>query len=205
MVINSIRGVYVCVPRDMTRAAGMYNSLLEGNDPALVIEPLIGYRLKEKLPDNLGEFRIPLGIPELIRSGSDITLVTYGSCVRIAREAAEQLEEFNIEVELIDVQTLIPFDLPNIILESVKKTGRVIFFDEDVPGGATAYMMQKVLEEQGGYQHLDSAPETITGKDHRPAYGTDGDYFSNPSADDVFASLYDMMHESNPVKYPGIH
>ncbi len=205
MVINSIRGVYVCVPRDMTRAGGMYNTLLEGDDPALVIEPLNGYRLKEKMPSNLGEFRIPLGRPEVIRPGKDITLATYGSCVRIAREAADQLAEFDIDVELIDVQTLIPFDLPNTILESVRKTGRVVFFDEDVPGGATAYMMQKVLEEQGGYRHLDSAPSTITGRDHRPAYGTDGDYFSNPNAEDVFEVIYDTMHESNPSSYPRIH
>jgi pyruvate/2-oxoglutarate/acetoin dehydrogenase E1 component/TPP-dependent pyruvate/acetoin dehydrogenase alpha subunit len=205
MVINSIRGVYVCVPRDMTRAAGMYNTLLEGEDPALVIEPLNGYRLKERMPSNIGEFRIPLGIPEIIREGSDITLVTYGSCVRIAREAAEQLEQFNVAVELVDVQTLIPFDLPGLIPASLKKTGRVVFFDEDVPGGATAYMMQKVLEEQASYGHLDSAPQTITGRDHRPAYGTDGDYFSNPNAENVFEVLYDMMHESDPSKYPKIH
>ncbi|MFC2081171.1 thiamine pyrophosphate-dependent enzyme [Bacteroidota bacterium] len=205
MVINSIRGVYVCVPRDMTRAAGMYNALLKGDDPALVIEPLNGYRLKEKLPSNLGEFMIPLGIPEIILSGTDITLVTYGSCVRIAREASAQLKDFNINVELIDVQSLIPFDLPDTILESVRKTGRVVFFDEDVPGGATAYMMQKVLEEEGGYKHLDSAPRTISGRDHRPAYGTDGDYFSNPNAEDVFEVVYDLMQESNPDKFPRIH
>ena len=205
MVINSIRGVFVCVPRDMTRAAGMYNTLMEGEDPALVIEPLNGYRLKEKMPSNTGEFRIPLGIPEIIIYGRDITLVTYGSCVRIAREAAEQLRDFDIQVELIDVQTLIPFDLPHLIQQSVEKTGRMVFFDEDVPGGATAYMLQKVLEEQGTYKHLDSAPVTITGRDHRPAYGTDGDYFSNPNAEDVFEKLYDMMHESNPQKYPKIH
>jgi pyruvate/2-oxoglutarate/acetoin dehydrogenase E1 component len=205
MVINSIRGVYVCVPRDMTRAAGMYNTLLEADDPALVIEPLNGYRLKEKMPSNPGEFRIPLGIPEIIREGTDITLVTYGSCVRIAREASEQLEAFGIDVELIDVQTLLPFDLPGIIGHSVQKTGRVVFFDEDVPGGATAFMMQKVLEEQGAYQHLDSAPATITGMEHRPAYGTDGDYFSNPNAENVFEVLYDMMHEADPGRYPGIH
>jgi len=205
MVINSIRGVYVCVPRDMTRAAGMYNTLLAGDDPALVIEPLNGYRLKERMPSNPGEFRIPLGIPEIIRAGKDVSLITYGSCVRIAREAAEQLGDFNVDVELIDVQTLIPFDLPNTILESVKKTGRVVFFDEDVPGGATAYMMQKSLEEQGAYQHLDSPPMTITGRDHRPAYGTDGDYFSNPNAENVFEVLYDMMHEANPSRYPRIH
>ena len=204
MVINSIRGVYVCVPRDMTRAAGLYNTLLKGDDPALVIEPLNGYRLKEPMPSNLGEFRIPLGIPEVIRKGLDITLVTYGSCVRIAEEAVEQLADFNIDVEVIDVQTLIPYDLPHIILESVRKTGKVVFFDEDVPGGATAYMMQKVLEEQGAYQYLDLSPRTISGRDHRPAYGTDGDYFSNPNAEDVFETLYEMMHETNPARYPAI-
>ncbi len=204
MVINSIRGVYVCVPRDMTRAAGFYNTLLEGDDPALVIEPLNGYRLKEPMPSNMGEFRVPLGIPEVIRSGKDVTLVTYGSCVRIAQEAVAQLEDFDIDTEVIDVQTLIPFDLPHSILESVRKTGKVIFFDEDVPGGATAYMMQKVLEEQGAYTFLDMQPRTISQRDHRPAYGSDGDYFSNPNAEDVFETVYEMMHESNPVKYPGI-
>jgi 2-oxoisovalerate dehydrogenase E1 component len=205
MVINSIRGVYVCVPRDMTRAAGFYNTLLEGDDPALVIEPLNGYRLKEKLPSNPGEFRLPLGIPEILKRGKDISLITYGSCVRIAQEAVSQLEDFGIDVELIDVQTLIPFDLHESILDSVKKTARVVFFDEDVPGGATAYMMQKVLEEQGAFTYLDSPPRTITGRDHRPAYGTDGDYFSNPSAEDVFETIYDMLHEADPGRYPRIY
>ena len=204
MVINSIRGVYVCVPRDMTRAAGFYNTLLEGDDPALVIEPLNGYRLKEKKPSNPGAYRIPLGVPEVLRQGNDITLLTYGSCVRIAGEAVAQLEGFGIDVELIDVQTLIPFDINDSIIESVRKTGKVVFFDEDVPGGATAFMMQKVLEEQGAYTWLDAPPATITGKEHRPAYGTDGDYFSNPSAEDVFETLYEMMHESNPDRYPRI-
>ncbi len=204
MVINSIRGVYVCVPRDMTRAAGFYNTLLEGDDPALVIEPLNGYRLKERLPSNPGRYRIPLGVPEIIRKGRHITLVTYGSCVRIAQEAVSQLAEFGIDVELIDVQTLIPFDIHDIIPGSVRKTGRVVFFDEDVPGGATAYMMQKVIEEQGAYIHLDAEPRTISGRDHRPAYGTDGDYFSNPSAEDVFETLYDIMHQADPARYPAI-
>lgn len=205
MVINSIRGMYVCVPRNMTQAAGFYNTLLEADDPALVIEPLNGYRLKEKRPDNLGEYRVPLGIPEILREGSDVTLVTYGSCVRIAQDAVEQLAEFGISVELIDVQTLLPFDLPNIILESVKKTNRVVFFDEDVPGGATAFMMQKVLEEREGFFHLDSKPLTITGKEHRPAYSTDGDYFSNPNAEDVFEGIYQLMHEANPKRYPKLY
>jgi len=205
MVINSIRGMHICVPRNMTQAAGFYNTLLEGDDPALVIEPLNGYRLKEKRPDNLGEYRIPLGVPEILKEGKDITLVTYGSCVRIAQEAVEQLVEFGISVELIDVQTLLPFDLPNVILQSIKKTNRVVFFDEDVPGGATAYMMQKVLEERGGFFFLDSTPKTITGQQHRPAYTTDGDYFSNPNAEDVFEGVYSMMNDANPKRYPKLY
>ncbi|HOZ15517.1 MAG TPA: thiamine pyrophosphate-dependent enzyme [Tenuifilaceae bacterium] len=205
MVINSIRGIYVCVPRNMTQAAGFYNTLLESDDPALVIEPLNGYRLKERRPDNVGEYKVPLGIPEILKEGTDVTLVTYGSCVRIAQDAVDQLAEFGISVELIDVQTLLPFDLPNIVLESIKKTNRVVFFDEDVPGGATAFMMQKVLEERNGYQYLDSAPKTITAKEHRPAFSTDGDYFSNPNAEDVFDGIYQLMHEANPKRYPKLY
>ncbi|OFX26444.1 MAG: transketolase, partial [Bacteroidetes bacterium GWA2_31_9] len=176
MVINSIRGMYVCVPRNLTQAAGFYNTLLESDDPALVIEPLNAYRLKEKVPLNLGEFKIPLGVPEIIEEGTDITIVTYGSCVRIALDAVEQLKEFKISCELIDVQTLLPFDINNLILESIKKTGKVLFFDEDVPGGATAYMMQKVVEGQGAFYYLDTEPKTLCGNDHRPAYSADGDY-----------------------------
>lgn len=205
MVINSIRGIYVCVPRNMTQAAGMYNTLLESDDPALVIEPLNGYRLKERMPDNIGEFKVPLGIPEVLSEGTDVTLVTYGSCVRIAQEAVEQLSEFGISVELIDVQTLLPFDIPNIVLDSIKKTSRIAFFDEDVPGGATAFMMQKVLEDRGGFYHLDSQPRTITAKEHRPAYTTDGDYFSNPNAEDVFETIYAIMHEANPKRYTALY
>ncbi len=205
MVINAIRGIYVCVPRNMTTAAGFYNTLLEGNDAALVIEPLNGYRLKEKMPENIGEYRIPLGVPEILNEGKDITLVTYGSCVRIAQDAVEQLNDFGISVELIDVQTLLPFDLSKSILESVKKTNRVLFFDEDVPGGATAYMMQKVVEEQEAYYYLDSPPRTLSAKEHRPAYATDGDYFSNPNAEDVFETVYDMMNDADPVKYPDLY
>ncbi|MCF8379924.1 MAG: hypothetical protein K9H49_10130 [Bacteroidales bacterium] len=205
MVINSIRGVYVCVPRDMTRAAGFYNTLLQANDPALVIEPLNAYRLKEALPENIGEFTVPLGIPEILVEGSDITLVSYGSCVRIAQSAIEQLKEFNISVELIDVQTLLPFDTNHIILESIKKTGRVIFFDEDVPGGATAFMMQKVIEEQKAFYYLDSEPKTLSANEHRPAYASDGDYFSNPNAEDVFEMVYGMMNEADPARYPEIY
>ncbi|MFH2142829.1 MAG: thiamine pyrophosphate-dependent enzyme [Bacteroidota bacterium] len=205
MVINSIRGVYVCVPRNMTQAAGFYNTLLESEDSALVIEPLNGYRLKEKRPENIGEYKIPLGIPEILNEGNDITLVTYGSCVRIAQDAVNQLKEFNVNVELIDVQTLLPFDKKNMILESIKKTGRVLFFDEDVPGGATAFMMQKVVEEQGAFYYLDSQPKTLAAAEHRPAYGTDGDYFSNPNAENVFESIYDIMHESDPERFPKIY
>jgi pyruvate/2-oxoglutarate/acetoin dehydrogenase E1 component/TPP-dependent pyruvate/acetoin dehydrogenase alpha subunit len=201
MLINSVRGVYICSPRDMTRAAGFYNILLEGNDPAIVIEPLNGYRLKEKMPDNLGEFRIELGIPEILSEGTDLTLVTYGSTVRIAAEAVRQLAAHGISVELIDVQTLVPFDRKKMIVNSVKKTGRVLFLDEDVPGGTTAYMMQEVLEKDGGWNYLDSAPKTLTGKEHRPAYTTDGDYFSKPSAEDIFDAVYEMMKEAVPQKY----
>lgn len=205
MVINSIRGVYVCVPRDMTRAAGFYNTLMQGNDPALVIEPLNGYRIREKRPSNIGDFRIPLGQPEILAQGTDVTLVTYGSCVRIGLEAVRSLAENGISVELIDVQTLLPFDIHHTIVESVKKTSRVVFFDEDVPGGATAYMMHKVVEEQGAFYHLDAAPVTITAQNHRPAYGTDGDYFSNPSAEDVYEAIYALMAESDPRRFPPIY
>ncbi|NOX46227.1 MAG: transketolase [Chlorobi bacterium] len=204
MVINSIRGIHVCVPRDMTQAAGIYNTLINSDDPALVIEPLNAYRLREKMPLNIGEFKVPLGVPQILEEGSDITLVTYGSCVRIAEDAVKQLHEFDISCELIDVQTLLPFDKDHTIVESLKKTNRILFFDEDVPGGATAYMMQKVLEEQKGYYHLDSKPRTLTSKDHRAAYSTDGDYFSNPNAEDVFELVYNMMHDGNPGRYPKI-
>jgi 2-oxoisovalerate dehydrogenase E1 component len=198
MLINSVRGVYVCSPRDMTQAAGFYNTLLEGNDPAIVIEPLNGYRLKERLPDNIGEFRIQIGIPEIINPGSDLTIVTYGSTVKVALEAVKQLEKHDISVELIDVQTLVPFDRNKMILESIKKTNRILFLDEDVPGGTTAFMMQEVLEKQGAWQYLDSAPKTLTGKEHRPAYTTDGDYFSKPSSEDIFDVVYGMMKEAKP-------
>jgi 2-oxoisovalerate dehydrogenase E1 component len=203
MVINSIRGVYVCVPRDMTQAAGFYNTLLEGHDPALVIEPLNGYRLKELRPDNMGEFKVPLGIPEIIIPGDDITLVTYGSCVRIAHDAVLQLKEHNIHVELIDVQTLLPFDIHHTIAHSVKKTKKILFFDEDVPGGASAFMMQKVVEQKA-WQYLEIPPKTLSAKEHRPAYTTDGDYFSNPSAEDVFETIYNIMNQLNSSRFPKI-
>ncbi len=205
MIISACRGINVCVPRNMTQAAGFYNLLLEADEPSLVVEPLNGYRLKENLPSNIGEYKVALGIPETLSQGTDVTLVTYGSSIRIAQDAIKQLEEHGISVELIDVQTLLPFDVNHSIVESLKKTNRVVFFDEDVPGGASAYMMQKVLEEQGGYQYLDSKPITIASKEHRPAYGSDGDYFSKPSADDVFDVIYNLMLEVNPNKYAKIY
>lgn len=201
MLVNSVRGVYVCAPRDMTRAAGFYNTLLEGMDPAIVIEPLNGYRLKERMPDNIGEYRIPLGIPEILQEGKDITLVTYGSTVRIAHEAVQQLARHGISAELIDVQTLVPFDMNRMILESIKKTSRILFVDEDVPGGTTAYMMQEVLEKQGGWYYLDAPPRTLTGKEHRPAYTTDGDYFSKPNAEDIFDAVYEIVKENSAQRF----
>ncbi len=204
MVINSIRGVHVLVPRNLTQAAGFYNTMLASDEPALIIEPLNAYRLREKLPKNIGEFRVPVGKPEILKQGTDITLVTYGSCVRIAEEAVVQLQEFGIDVELIDVQSLLPFDADHMILESIRKTNKVLFFDEDVPGGATAYMMQKVVEEQKAFYYLDAEPATLTAHAHRAAYSTDGDYFSNPNAEDVFDKVYNIMHEVNPAKYPKI-
>jgi 2-oxoisovalerate dehydrogenase E1 component len=201
MIINSLRGMHVCVPRNMTVAAGFYNTLLESDDPALVIECLNGYRSKENMPTNLGEFRSPLGIPEVTREGTDITLVSYGSTFNICTEVAKQLAEVDISVELVDVQTLLPFDINHKIVESIKKTSRVIFVDEDVPGGATAYMLDKVMVEQEAYQYLDSKPVTLASKAHRPAYGSDGDYFSKPNAESIFEAVYDIMNEANPNKY----
>jgi pyruvate/2-oxoglutarate/acetoin dehydrogenase E1 component len=195
MVINSLRGMYVCVPRNMVQAIGMYNTLLQCNEPALMIECLNGYRLKEKLPSNLLEFTVPFGVPEITREGTDITIVSYGSTLRIVHNAAEMLEAFDISCEIIDVQTLLPFDIHHKIIESLKKTNRILFVDEDVPGGAAAYMFNKVLEEQGGYRHLDVTPRTITAKAHRPAYGSDGDYFSKPNAEEIEAVIKEMMKE----------
>lgn len=203
MMINSLRGMYICVPRNMTQAVGMYNTLLQSNDPAIVIECLNGYRLKEELPTNLNEFTVPLGAPEVLEEGTDVTLVTYGSCVRIAQSGIAQLKEKGISVELIDVQTLLPFDLESRILQSLKKTNRIVFLDEDVPGGATGFMMQEVLEKQGGYKHLDSEPTTLTATAHRPPYGSDGDYFSKPSAEDVFETIYKIMQEAEPHRFGG--
>ncbi len=195
MIINALRGMYVCVPRNMVQAAGMYNTLFQSNDPAIMIECLNGYRLKEKLPSNLTEYTVSLGVPEVIREGDDITMVSYGSILRIIQEAADELEKVKISCEIIDVQTLLPFDIPHTILNSLKKTNRIIFIDEDVPGGAAAFMFNKVMEEQGGYRWLDVAPRTITGKDHRAAYGSDGDYFSKPNIEDIKQAVKEMMEE----------
>ncbi len=205
MLLNSLKGIYLLVPRNMTKAAGMYNTMLASDDTALIIESLNGYRLKEKMPSNLAEYTEPLGMPEVLREGEDVTIITYGSMCRIIMDAAQQLEEVGIFCEVIDVQTLMPFDVHHSLLNSVKKTSRVVFADEDVPGGASAYMMQKVLEEQGGYQFLDSAPLTITSKEHRPAYGSDGDYFSKPNAEEVFDKIYALMAEAEPDKFADIY
>jgi len=195
MIINALRGMYVCVPRNMVQAAGMYNTLLQSNDPALVIECLNGYRLKEKLPSNLMAYTVPLGMPEIVKDGTDVTIVTYGSTLRIVLEATETLDKMGISCEVVDVQTLLPFDINHTIVESLKKTNRIIFVDEDVPGGAAAYMFNKVMEEQGGYKYLDVSPRTLTGKAHRPSYGSDGDYFSKPNTEDVVAVIKEMMAE----------
>jgi 2-oxoisovalerate dehydrogenase E1 component len=205
MVINALRGVYVCVPRNMTQAAGMYNTLIASDDPALVIEPLNGYRKKEKQPSNLGEFKIPLGVPETVKEGTDVTIVSYGSTFNMCEAVGKQLEEVGISAELIDVQTLLPFDVNHMIVESLKKTNRLVVVDEDVPGGATAYMLDKILTEQGGYFYLDSEPVTVSAKDHRPAYASDGDYFSKPSTEDIFDAVYEVMNEVDPETYPAIY
>jgi len=205
MILNSLRGINVLVPRDMTQAAGFYNTMLKSDDPALIIECLNGYRLKERIPDNISEFTVPLGQPEVLREGDDVTIITYGSMCRVILQAAQELEEVGISVEVIDVQTLLPFDVDHRIVESLKKTNRVVFADEDVPGGASAYMMQKVLEEQSGYFHLDSQPVTIAAKEHRPAYASDGDYFSKPNTETVFDKVYELMNEVNPAKFPKIY
>ncbi len=203
-ILNSMRGIHVCVPRNMTKAAGFYNTLLESDDPALIVECLNGYRLKETLPSNLGEFKTPLGIPEVIRQGSDVTLVTYGSNCRIAMDAAQQLADMDIDVQVIDVQTLLPFDVNHMIVSELAKTNQLLVLDEDVNGGASAFILQQILEEQGGYKLLDSKPRTLTAKDHRPAYGTDGDYFSKPSVDDVVEEIYSMMSEQQPENFPSL-
>jgi len=202
VMLNSLRGLHVVVPRNYVKTAGFYNTLIKGDDPALIIESLNSYRVKEQMPSNLTEICEPLGVPEIIREGSDVTVVTYGSMCRIVEKAAEQLAAFGISAEVIDVQTLLPFDIHHVILDSVKKTGRVVFADEDMPGGCTAYMMQQVLEGQDAYHYLDSAPRAISARAHRPAYGNDGDYYSKPNTETVFDVVYELMSEANPGKYP---
>jgi pyruvate/2-oxoglutarate/acetoin dehydrogenase E1 component/TPP-dependent pyruvate/acetoin dehydrogenase alpha subunit len=200
--IHLLRGMHILVPRNMTQAAGFYNTLLLGDEPGLVVEVLNGYRLKERMPDNIGQFTVSLGVPEVLRSGDDVTVVTYGACCRVALEAADLLAQVGVETEVIDVQSLLPFDRNSMILESLKKTSRILFLDEDVPGGATAYMMQEVIEKQGGFHWLDAEPRTLSAKAHRPAYGSDGNYFSKPNVEDVFETVYDMMNEADPASYP---
>ncbi len=205
MILNSIRGIFVLVPRNMTQAAGFYNTMLLSDDPGLIVETLNAYRLKERIPDNIGAFTIPLGVPEVLNEGTDCTLVTYGAMCRIAMDAAKQLANVGISLEVIDVQTLLPFDIHHTIVDSLKKTNRVIFADEDVSGGASAFMMQQVLEVQDGYKYLDSKPLTLTSKDHRPAYSSDGDYFSKVNAEDIYDTVYNMLNEVNPVDFPEIY
>ncbi|MBK5285894.1 MAG: transketolase, partial [Bacteroidia bacterium] len=205
MIVHAMRGVYVLVPRNMTQAAGFYNTMLASDEPALIVEPLNAYRLKEKLPVNVGEFRVPLGVPEIINEGNDITIVTYGSTCRIVLDAAKLLENTGISCAVIDVQTLLPFDLHHGIVESVKKTNKLLVVDEDVPGGASAYILQKIIEEQKAFEFLDAEPRTLTSKAHRPSYGSDGDYFSKPNVEDVFDSVYDIMREYNPEKFPQLY
>jgi len=204
MILSSLRGMIVCVPRNMTQAAGMYAALLQSDEPALVIECLNGYRLKEQMPQNMGQYTVPIGIPEVLREGNDLTVVTYGSMCRIVMDAAAELAEIGLSLEVIDVQTLLPFDTHGIIGQSIQKTNRVLFADEDVPGGGTAFMMQQVLDNQGIYSYLDAAPQTLAAQAHRPAYSTDGDYFSKPSLEDVVEKVYQIMHESNPKKFPAL-
>lgn len=205
MIINAIRGIHVLVPRNMTKAAGFYNTLLETDEPALVVECLNGYRLKEKMPTNLGEFKTPIGVVETIKSGNDITVVSYGSTLRIIEQASKELLEVGIDVEIIDAQSLLPFDINHDCAKSVSKTNRLLVVDEDVPGGASAFILQQIVEEQNAYQFLDSQPQTMAAKAHRPAYGTDGDYFSKPSAEDIFEKVYAIMHEAMPEKYPSLY
>ena len=205
MILGSLRGLHVCVPRNMTQAAGMYNTLFRADEPALVIECLNGYRLKEKLPDNVGAYTVPLGKAEVLKSGTDITLVCYGSTLRIVEEAVEELATMNISVEVIDPQTLLPFDIDALCAKSLQKTNKLLVVDEDVPGAASAYILQQIMEVQKGYYYLDSQPRTLTAKSHRPPYGSDGDYFTKPSVDDVVETVYQMMHEYNANKFPSIY
>lgn len=205
MMLGSMRGLYLLTPRNMTQAAGFYNTIMASDDAAVIIEPLNGYRVKEKMPSNIGEYRLPLGVPEVLREGDDITIVTYGSCCRIVMDAATQLEQAGVSCEVIDVQTLLPFDINHMILESLKKTNKILFVDEDVPGGATAYMYQQVIEEQGAFDYLEMPPVTLSAKAHRPAYGSDGDYFSKPNTEDVFDTAYEIVRRCNPGLFPSVY
>ena len=201
-ILNLVRGMYVCVPRNMTQAAGMYTTLLQSDEPGLIVEVLNGYRLKEPLPSNIGEYTVPLGVPEVLRPGTDLTLVTYGASCRVAMEAARDAAELGIDVEVIDVQTLLPFDTQGVVRASLQKTNRLMVLDEDVPGGASAFILQQVLEHQDGYRWLDARPTTVTAQEHRPAYGTDGNFWSKPEAEHVFTAVYDIMHEADPQRWP---
>lgn len=205
VILAGARGMHLCVPRNLTEAAGFYNLLMKGDDPAIVIEPLNGYRLKENLPENIGEFTTPLGIPEVVKEGSDISVVSYGSTFNIIQNIVPQLEDVGINIELIDIRTLLPFDLNHIIVDSIKKTNRLLIVDEDVPGGASAFILHKILQEQKGYYHLDSEPRCLTAHAHRPAYASDGDYFSKPNAEDIFDEIYSMMRECEPGKFPELY
>jgi len=205
MIVNAVRGIHVCVPRNMTKAAGFYNTLLKGDEPAIVVEPLNGYRTKEKMPINIGEFCEALGVPEIVKEGKDLTVVSYGSTFNLCQQAAHTSEELGISVELIDIQTLLPFDIHHLISDSLKKTNRLLIVDEDVSSGASAFILDKIMVEQSGYYHLDSKPITLTAKDHRPAYGTDGDYFSKPSIDDIIETTYSIMQEADPARFPPLY
>jgi pyruvate/2-oxoglutarate/acetoin dehydrogenase E1 component len=201
-LIHLLRGMYILVPRDMTKAAGFYNTLLKTDEPAIIIECLNGYRLKEKMPSNLSEICTPIGVVETVKEGTDITIVSYGSTLRIVQEVAKELQQVSIDVEIIDAQSLLPFDLNHDIVKSVAKTNRLLVIDEDVPGGASAYILNEILDNQNAYQYLDSKPQALTAKPHRPAYGTDGDYFSKPSEEDIFEKVYEIMHEADPTSFP---
>jgi len=204
MILGSLRGIHVCVPRNMTQAAGMYNTLFRSDEPALVIECLNGYRIKERMPVNVGEFTVPLGKAEVVKHGRDVTVVSYGSTLRVVQEASAELEKMGISIEIVDPQTLQPFDEDHLCAQSLSKTNKLLVVDEDVPGGASAFILQQILEVQNGYYHLDGQPRTLTAKAHRPPYGSDGDYFSKPSADDVIEAVYAIMHEANPGVYPNL-
>jgi pyruvate/2-oxoglutarate/acetoin dehydrogenase E1 component len=201
MILHALRGIYLLTPRNMTQAAGMYNTMLQSDDPSIIVECLNGYRLKEALPENIGTYTVPIGIPEVLQYGKDLTLVTYGSCVRVAQEGIKLLEKVGISVELIDAQTLLPFDIHHTIVQSLQKTNRLLVLDEDMPGGASAYILREILEIQNGYQYLDAAPQTLAAHPHRPAYGSDGDYFSKPNPEDVFETVYKMVYEGQPSRF----